>query len=199
MFGRSDRRARAQETGSGKSTPLYGQEPSGRVRAQGASFFSIDLVRALHNEKMELDFVRLSSYGKKASSSKHVIFSKDVEIDIAGSILLIVEDIVDSGYSVQFFAGSVCRASAAQRAPGRPLLDKGERREVDVRWTLPGLSSKKALLVATAWIMPSTTACCPAFTRLRCSLRCGAVLWLRPAYSRPPAPASAKTGEKKWK
>ena len=63
----------------------YGDEPMVAVCVlKGGFMFFSDLVRFLHNKNLELDFVRLSSYGKGSSSSKHVIFSKDVEIDICG-------------------------------------------------------------------------------------------------------------------
>ncbi|CAI3220364.1 hypoxanthine phosphoribosyltransferase [Desulfovibrio legallii] len=126
---------------------LYGQEPLVAVCVlKGGFIFFSDLVRALHNEKMELDFVRLSSYGKKASSSKHVIFSKDVEIDIAGKHVLIVEDIVDSGYSMQFLLGQFA-ARRPRSVRLAALVDKGERREVDVKVDFAGFKLKEGFIV----------------------------------------------------
>ena len=82
---------------------FYGDEPLVAVCVlKGAVFFFTDLVRAMRSENLELDFVRLSSYGKGTSSSRHVVFSKDVDCDITGKHVLIVEDVVDSGLSMQF-------------------------------------------------------------------------------------------------
>lgn len=81
----------------------YGLEPLVVVCVlKGGFLFFSDLVRFLHHDNLELDFVRLSSYGKKASSPGHVIFSKDIEIDIRDKHVLIVEDVVDSGHSMRF-------------------------------------------------------------------------------------------------
>ena len=61
---------------------FYGDEPLVAVCVlKGAVFFFTDLVRAMRSENLELDFVRLSSYGKGTSSSRHVVFSKDVDCD----------------------------------------------------------------------------------------------------------------------
>ena len=66
---------------------------------KGAFIFFSDLARALKNPNLELDFVRLSSYGMNSESSKHVIFGKDIETDILNKHVLVVEDIVDSGHT----------------------------------------------------------------------------------------------------
>ena len=60
-----------------------------------------DLVRHL-TCKPELDFVRLASYGSAAQRSKTITFTKDVEIPLEGKHVLIVEDIVDTGHSMDF-------------------------------------------------------------------------------------------------
>ena len=96
---------------------LYGQEPLVAICVlKGGVIFFSDLVRALHNQNLELDFVRLSSYGKSSASSKHVIFNKDVEVDIRGKHVLIVEDVVDSGHSMRFLLDQFA-ARQARSAP----------------------------------------------------------------------------------
>ena len=96
----------------------YGDDPVVAVCVlKGAVFFFTDLVRAMRSENLELDFVRLSSYGRGTSSSRHVVFSKDVDCDIAGKHVLIVEDVVDSGLSMQFL---MRQFEGPQPAPGRP-------------------------------------------------------------------------------
>ena len=84
----------------------YGAEPLVVVCVlKGASIFFADLVRALHKDHVELDFVRLSSYGYADSSSRTVTFSKDVDISLDGKNVLIVADIIDTWHSMKFLMG----------------------------------------------------------------------------------------------
>jgi len=125
----------------------YGQEPLVAICVlKGGFVFFSDLVRALQNKNLELDFVRLSSYGKGASSSKHVIFSKDVEIDICDKHVLIVEDIVDSGHSMRFLLGQFA-ARKARSLRLAALVDKNERREIDVHVDFAGFKLTQGFIV----------------------------------------------------
>ena len=120
---------------------VYGDEPLVAVCVlKGAVFFFTDLVRAMRSENLELDFVRLSSYGKGTSSSRHVVFSKDVDCDITGKHVLIVEDVVDSGLS-QF------EARGARSLRLAALVDKNERREVDVLVDFAGFKLEEGFIV----------------------------------------------------
>ena len=106
----------------------------------GFMFFS-NLVRRLSDCQPELDFVRLASYGNDTQAHA-ITFSKDVEISLKDKHVLIVEDIVDTGRSMDF----LCRQLEARGARSlrlAVLLDKTERREVMVKvdfvgFTLPG-------------------------------------------------------------
>ena len=66
---------------------------------KGGFAFCSDLIQQI-DRPMELDFIKLSSYGDKTVSSGQVKIDKDVEFDLAGKDVLIVEDIVDSGLSM---------------------------------------------------------------------------------------------------
>ena len=80
---------------------LYKDEPLVVVCVlKGAFLFFSDLVRHL-TCKPEIDFVRLASYGSAAQRSKAITFTKDVEIPLEGKHVLIVEDIVDTGESIE--------------------------------------------------------------------------------------------------
>ncbi|NCB23386.1 MAG: hypoxanthine phosphoribosyltransferase [Deltaproteobacteria bacterium] len=138
--------ARIQELAA-EINATYGDEPMVAVCVlKGGFMFFSDLVRFLHNKNLELDFVRLSSYGKSATSSKHVIFSKDVEIDICGKHVLIVEDIVDSGHSMRFLLGQFA-ARKARSLRLAALVDKDERREVDVKVDFAGFKLNQGFIV----------------------------------------------------
>ena len=68
---------------------------------KGAFMFTADLVRHLQIP-LELDFIRVQSYGNRMSSSGEVALIKDVEMDLAGKDVLIVDDIVETGYTQAF-------------------------------------------------------------------------------------------------
>ena len=99
---------------------LYKDEPLVVVCVlKGAFMFFSDLVKHL-SCKPELDFVRLASYGAASKSSKTITFTKDVEIPLEGKHVLIVEDIVDTGHSMDFLFRQF-------QARGRAALRSGRR------------------------------------------------------------------------
>lgn len=71
----------------------------------GSFIFAADLLRGLWNEGLkdiEVDFVSISSYGSSKESSRSPILLKDLKVDISGKDVLVVEDIIDTGYTLQF-------------------------------------------------------------------------------------------------
>lgn len=96
---------------------------------KGAFMFFSDLVKRL-DCRPELDFVRLASYGQ-GTSGGDVTFSKDVELSLEGKHVLIVEDIVDTGHSMEALLRRLgTRGALSLRVAA--LLDKHERRETSV-------------------------------------------------------------------
>jgi hypoxanthine phosphoribosyltransferase len=97
---------------------------------KGAVVFLADLVRALSID-VEVDFMAISSYGRGTVSSGTVRLLKDLDIDISGRDVLVVEDIVDSGLSLDYI-----RRNLETRHPRSlslvALLDKRERRQAGV-------------------------------------------------------------------
>jgi hypoxanthine phosphoribosyltransferase len=93
---------------------------------KGASFFMADLARAMKRDVF-IDFMGISSYGKGKSSSGEVKVTKDLDISLEGADVLIVEDIVDSGVTLNYLMHLL-----EQRKPKSiriaALLDKPERR-----------------------------------------------------------------------
>ena len=117
---------------AGEISTLYKDEPLVVVCVlKGAFMFFSDLVRHL-TCKPELDFVRLASYGSAAQRSKTITFTKDVEIPLEGKHVLIVEDIVDTGHSMDFLYRQF-QARGARSLRLAVLVDKNERREGPVR------------------------------------------------------------------
>lgn len=126
---------------------FYGPEPLVVVCVlKGGFLFFSDLVRFLQYENLELDFVRLSSYGTNSASSRHVIFSKDVEVDIRDKHVLIVEDVVDSGRSMRFLLDQfAARKPRSLRLAA--LVDKQQRREADVKVDFAGFKLSRGFIV----------------------------------------------------
>lgn len=97
---------------------------------KGAFIFLADLSRALERPH-QLDFMGVSSYGAGTESSGAVQILLDLKQDVAGKHLLIVEDIIDSGRTLDYMRRNLlARSPASLRIV--TLLDKPERREVDV-------------------------------------------------------------------
>jgi hypoxanthine phosphoribosyltransferase len=97
---------------------------------KGAFIFLSDLVRCLRIP-VEIDFVRLASYGAKMTSSGTIEITKDIETPIEGKDVLIIEDIVDSGRTLQFLRDRLS-LSSPRTVRVCALLNKQARREVEI-------------------------------------------------------------------
>ena len=97
---------------------------------KGAVFFASDLMRHLE-VPCELDFMAVASYGSVTDSSGVVRILKDLEAPIEGRNVLIVEDIVDSGLTLQYLLRSLGARNPAS-VEVCALLTKPERRKVDL-------------------------------------------------------------------
>jgi hypoxanthine phosphoribosyltransferase len=97
---------------------------------RGSFMFMADLARSI-DLPQEVDFMTASSYGNSMNSNRDVRILKDLDDDINGKDVLIVEDIIDTGYTL-----SKVREILSLRSPKSlaicTLLDKPERREVEV-------------------------------------------------------------------
>lgn len=97
---------------------------------KGAVLFLSDLIREI-NLPLSIDFMAVSSYGNATKSSGVVRIIKDLEKDIQGKDLLIVEDIVDSGLTLSYLIENL-KSREPRSVKLCTLLDKPERRKVDV-------------------------------------------------------------------
>lgn len=79
---------------------------------KGSFMFFADLVRQIACP-MEMDFVRLASYGAEITSSRNVVMTKDLETVIEGRHVLIIEDIVDTGHTTRFLLDLLIRRHPA--------------------------------------------------------------------------------------
>ena len=97
---------------------------------KGAVFFMADLMRHL-TIPCEIDFMAISSYGDSTDSSGVVRILKDLDINIEGRHVLVVEDIIDSGLTLSYLIRNLeAREPASLEVCA--LLTKPDRREIDV-------------------------------------------------------------------
>jgi hypoxanthine phosphoribosyltransferase len=122
--------ARIRELGEEVSRDYAGRDLLLVGVLKGAVFFMADLMREL-TVPCEIDFMAISSYGAQTDSSGVVRILKDLDTNIAGRDVLVVEDIIDSGLTLSYLMRSL-----KARKPGSlevcALMTKPERREIDV-------------------------------------------------------------------
>jgi hypoxanthine phosphoribosyltransferase len=112
---------------------------------KGAFIFCADLVRSM-SVQTEMDFVKISSYNDKTFSTGQLKFTRDMETPVQGRNVLIVEDIVDSGHTVSYLM-SLLRERGAESVRLCALIDKIERREVEVRVDYAGFVLNEGFIV----------------------------------------------------
>ena len=103
---------------------------------RGSFVFIADLVREL-DLPVEVDFLEVSSYGDAMESSREVRILKDLRGEISGRDVLVVEDIVDTGFTLSHVVNFL-KARDPNRLETIALLDKPSRREVDIKATWTG-------------------------------------------------------------
>ncbi len=119
--------------------------------------FLADLARAIHGIDVAIDFIAISRF---APDSGRVRILKDIELDLAGRDVVVVEDMVDTGLTANY----LCR-QLAERNPRRldvcTLLDRPVRRIVPLDGAVPwARRSRTSSSSATGCTSPSSTATC---------------------------------------
>ena len=100
---------------------------------KGSFVFAADLIRAMHKADIspEVDFISLSSYRKSTKSTGKVEILRDVETDVGGRNVMLVDDILESGRTLAF-AKDLMVARGARRVVTCVLLDKRVERAAEV-------------------------------------------------------------------
>ena len=93
---------------------------------KGAVFFLADLARQIPGE-VSFDFIAVSSYGDDTHSSGHVRLTRDLDSSIEGKTVIVVEDILDTGMTMQYLL-SIFQQRKPKHLRVAALLDKPERR-----------------------------------------------------------------------
>jgi len=122
--------ARIRELGAEISAAYAGSDLLLVGVLKGAVFFLADLMREL-SVPCEIDFMAISSYGAGTDSSGVVRILKDLDMNISGRHVLVVEDIIDSGLTLSYLMRSLTARKPASLEVCT-LLTKPERREVEV-------------------------------------------------------------------
>ncbi len=115
---------------------------------KGAFMFAADLTRALTRKgvEVEIDFLKLASYGDGTETSGHVDLLLDVSIDVSGRDVLVLDDILDTGHTLAFVKDLLTKRDAA-RVRTCVLLDKLARRELEISSDFCGFECPDAFVV----------------------------------------------------
>ena len=115
---------------------------------KGSFMFAADLLRALHREGLEpqVEFMMLSSYGSGTTSSGIVKIIRDIDTDVAGRSVLIIDDILESGRTLAF-AKRLTEDRGAKEVKVAVLLDKPGKRKAQIDADIVGISCADVFVV----------------------------------------------------
>ena len=136
---------RIAEMGEEISRDYAGRDPVIVGVLKGCFVFMADLMRAI-SVPCSVDFMAVSSYGNSTSTSGAVEINKDLSQDIQDRHVLIVEDILDSGVTLNYLTGYLRNRKPASVAIAT-LLDKPSRRKADVYAKYTGFEVPDAFVV----------------------------------------------------
>jgi len=137
--------ARVQELGRQITGAYQGRQLVLLGVLNGAFIFAADLCRAIDLD-LEIDFIRVTSYGASTQSSGTIRLLKEPSIDLTGKDVLLIEDIVDTGTTMAWLQDHF-RQSPAKTVRICSLIDKKERRAVPVDVDYIGFSLDRGFLV----------------------------------------------------
>jgi hypoxanthine phosphoribosyltransferase len=134
LFGRDDIRRRVDELGRSITADYTGREPVLVSVLKGGTMFLADLFRGI-DLPVQVDFMAISRYGDAQESLGRVRLLMDIEVDLAGRDVILVEDIVDTGLTLSYLLGTL-RARQPASIAVCTLLDRSVRRiaPVNVRY-----------------------------------------------------------------
>ena len=130
LIPRDELQARIREMGAEIARDYAGRRPELICVLKGAVTFMSDLMRAI-DLNLSIDFIAVSSYGKGTNSTGEVKFIKDLDGPLEGRDIILVEDILDTGLTLNYLVNNF-RARGATSIRIATLLNKAERRKVEV-------------------------------------------------------------------
>ncbi len=127
-------RERIVELGADIARDYAGKDPILVAVLKGAFIFMADLARAVQIP-LEVDFMAVSSYGASTRSSGVVRIVKDLDIDLHGRHVIIVEDIVDSGLTLRYLRKTLeSRGTASLEVCALLVREGSQQAELDLRY-----------------------------------------------------------------
>jgi hypoxanthine phosphoribosyltransferase len=131
LYGREDIRRRVEELGRTIAGDYVGREPVLISVLKGGTVFLADLIRQIPLP-LETHLMAISPYGSAEESRGRVRILLDVEADLTGRDVLLVEDIVDTGLTISYLL-SILRSRSPATLEVCALLDRSVRRIVPLR------------------------------------------------------------------
>ena len=145
LFDEAEIREKVAELGRVITEDYAGKNPMLIAVLKGSFMFMADLVRAI-DLPCQIEFLGLSSYGDQTTSTGAVKITRDLEVNIEGHDVIVVEDILDSGLTLSYLMGYL-----QGRKPASieicTLLDKPERRKAEVYPRYTGAQIPDAFVV----------------------------------------------------
>ena len=133
-MGEKELASRVAEMGEEITADYAGQRPLLVGVLKGAFVFMSDLARAVRLP-VEFDFMAVASYGSATKTSGVVRIVKDLDLDLTGRDVIIVEDIVDSGLTLSFLRRNLLARNPASLAVCALLVKEGlQRGDPDLRY-----------------------------------------------------------------
>jgi hypoxanthine phosphoribosyltransferase len=145
LYGREDIRRRIEELGRSITGDLQGRAPVLISVLKGGSMFLADLIRTI-GLPVSIDYMSISRYGSATESMGRVRIVKDLDEDIGGRDVIVVEDIVDTGLTLSYLI-SVLRSRDPASVEVCALLDKSVRRIAPLQIRYRGFECPDVFLV----------------------------------------------------
>ena len=145
LFSREEIQSKVEELGRELSKEYADKDLVIVSLLRGAFIFSADLVREL-SVPVEIDFMTTSSYGHGTQSSGDVKIVKDIDAIVKDRDVLIVDDIIDTGYTMERVMNHL-KEKEPRSIKICTMLDKPDRREVDLEPDFVGFSIPDLFIV----------------------------------------------------
>jgi len=145
LYSKQDIDDRLEQLGTKITEDYQGKKPVIIGILRGGAIFLSDLIRVV-DLPVEIDFFSLSSYGKSSESSGIVKIRKDIDTDIIGRHVIIVEDIIDTGLTLQYITDYLQKHQAAS-VKICTLLDKPDAHKAEVKIDYLGFEIENRFVV----------------------------------------------------
>lgn len=145
LISKQELEAKVRELGKQITNDYEGEEVTLVGLLRGSVVFLADLCREIDLE-VKIDFMNVSSYGNSMESSRDVKILKDLDDSIKGKNVIIVEDIIDTGYTLDLVI-SMLKERHPKSLKIASLLDKPARREINLDIDYVGFVIPDAFIV----------------------------------------------------